>query len=163
MSRWSSYAGTSARRTRPRSHGTWCSRRTGTAGSGSTPASHPGETFPRRNVCHRFWSGPRRTSTSRSASAASRRAAVSPRTLARLFERHLATTPGKWLLRRRIQEACSLLERTDTPVDVVAAAAGFPTRPTSGVASPTNWARRPAPTGGPSPSPGDAGAAVRPQ
>ncbi|MGD3107678.1 helix-turn-helix domain-containing protein [Streptomyces sp. YGL11-2] len=60
--------------------------------------------------------------------------AVSPRTLARLFERHLGTSPGKWLLRRRIQEACTLLERTDATVESVAAAAGFP--------DPSNFRRR---------------------
>ncbi|GAB3973764.1 helix-turn-helix domain-containing protein [Actinoallomurus acanthiterrae] len=86
--------------------------------------------------------------------------AVSPRTLARLFERHLGTTPGKWLLHRRIQEACTLLERTDAPVEAVAAAAGF--------ADPSNFRRRFADELGTTPSAyrrtfGDAGAVVRPQ
>ncbi|GAA1942582.1 GlxA family transcriptional regulator [Amycolatopsis minnesotensis] len=51
--------------------------------------------------------------------------AVSTRTLTRLFERELGTTPGKWLLRRRLREACALLERTDATIEGVAAAAGF--------------------------------------
>lgn len=54
------------------------------------------------------------------------RAAVSPRTLARLFDRRLGTTPGRWLLRRRVQEACALLERTDATIESVASATGFP-------------------------------------
>ncbi|GAA3520716.1 GlxA family transcriptional regulator [Actinocatenispora rupis] len=62
------------------------------------------------------------------------RGAVSPRTLARLFERHLGTTPGRWLVRRRVEEARILLERTDDSVDAVAAAVGFP--------DPSNFRRR---------------------
>ncbi|WAL66386.1 helix-turn-helix domain-containing protein [Amycolatopsis cynarae] len=54
------------------------------------------------------------------------RGAVSSRTLARLFDRHLGTTPGKWLLRRRIEQARALLERTDAPVAAIGAATGFP-------------------------------------
>ncbi|MFF1817815.1 GlxA family transcriptional regulator [Kribbella sp. NPDC058245] len=60
--------------------------------------------------------------------------AVSPRTLARLFDRHLGTTPGKWLLRRRIEQARVLLERTDTPVAAIATATGF--------GDPSNFRRR---------------------
>ncbi|MEV4252088.1 helix-turn-helix domain-containing protein [Spirillospora sp. NPDC049652] len=52
--------------------------------------------------------------------------AVSPRTLARLFERGLGVAPGRWLLRRRIEAARTLLERTDATVEDVAAACGFP-------------------------------------
>lgn len=51
--------------------------------------------------------------------------AVSPRTLARLFERGLGVAPGRWLLRRRIETARTLLERTDATVETVAAACGF--------------------------------------
>lgn len=51
--------------------------------------------------------------------------AVSPRTLARLFERELGVAPGRWLLRRRIETARTLLERTDATVEAVAAACGF--------------------------------------
>lgn len=53
-------------------------------------------------------------------------AGVSPRTLARLFDRRLGMTPGRWLLRRRIQEACALLERTAAIIESVASATGFP-------------------------------------
>ncbi|MFC4913485.1 GlxA family transcriptional regulator [Actinomadura gamaensis] len=52
-------------------------------------------------------------------------AAVSPRTLARLFERGFGVAPGRWLLRRRIETARTLLERTDATVDAVAGACGF--------------------------------------
>ncbi|WP_218025995.1 GlxA family transcriptional regulator [Nocardia miyunensis] len=62
------------------------------------------------------------------------RCAVSPRTLARLFDRHLGTTPGKWLMHRRIHHACALLERTDATVAAVGAATGFP--------DPSNFRRR---------------------
>ncbi len=53
------------------------------------------------------------------------RAAVSPRTLARIFERELGVSPGRWLLRRRIDEACIRLERTDATVESIAVAVGL--------------------------------------
>lgn len=60
--------------------------------------------------------------------------AISPRTLARLFDRHIGTAPGKWLLRRRIEQARALLERTDATVAAIGAATGFP--------DPSNFRRR---------------------
>ncbi|MCP2335629.1 GlxA family transcriptional regulator [Actinomadura rupiterrae] len=60
--------------------------------------------------------------------------AVSARTLARLFERGFGVAPGRWLLRRRIETARTMLERTDATVDAVASACGF--------ADPSNFRRR---------------------
>ncbi|MFC5181656.1 GlxA family transcriptional regulator [Actinomadura harenae] len=51
--------------------------------------------------------------------------AVSPRTLARLFERGLGVAPGRWLLRRRVELARTLLERSDETVESIALACGF--------------------------------------
>ncbi len=50
---------------------------------------------------------------------------VSPRTLARRFADRLGTTPGGWLLTRRVTEARTLLEETDLPVEVIAARVGL--------------------------------------
>jgi AraC family transcriptional activator FtrA len=50
---------------------------------------------------------------------------VSPRTLARRFADQLGTTPGAWLLERRVAEARTLLEETDLPVEVIAARVGL--------------------------------------
>ncbi|GAA2191904.1 GlxA family transcriptional regulator [Micromonospora lupini] len=50
---------------------------------------------------------------------------VSPRTLARRFADHLGTTPGAWLLSRRVAAARALLEETDLPVEAVAARVGL--------------------------------------
>ncbi|MEU7585558.1 helix-turn-helix domain-containing protein [Micromonospora sp. NPDC049230] len=50
---------------------------------------------------------------------------VSPRTLARRFARHLGTSPGGWLLSRRVAEARTLLEHTDLSVEVIAARVGL--------------------------------------
>lgn len=50
---------------------------------------------------------------------------VSPRTLARRFADQLGTTPGAWLLTRRVTEARTLLEETGLPVDVIAARVGL--------------------------------------
>ncbi len=43
---------------------------------------------------------------------------VSSRTLIRRFAEQLGTSPGQWLLVRRINAARTLLEETDLPVDV---------------------------------------------
>ncbi len=51
--------------------------------------------------------------------------AVSPRTLARRFDEQLGTSPGAWLLSRRVTEARTLLEQTDLPVDVIAVRVGL--------------------------------------
>ncbi|MFI5589568.1 GlxA family transcriptional regulator [Amycolatopsis sp. NPDC051758] len=50
---------------------------------------------------------------------------VSPRTLARRFADRLGTSPGAWLLARRVAEARTLLERTDLPVEAVATRVGL--------------------------------------
>jgi AraC family transcriptional activator FtrA len=50
---------------------------------------------------------------------------VSPRTLARRFTERLGTSPGAWLLARRVTEARALLEGTDLPVEAIAARVGL--------------------------------------
>ncbi|WP_109529945.1 MULTISPECIES: GlxA family transcriptional regulator [Nocardia] len=50
---------------------------------------------------------------------------VSTRTLARRFADRLDTSPGLWLTSRRVAEARTLLERTDLPVEAIAARVGF--------------------------------------
>jgi AraC family transcriptional activator FtrA len=50
---------------------------------------------------------------------------VSPRTLARRFADQLGTSPGAWLLSRRVAAARTLLEETDLPVEGVAARVGL--------------------------------------
>jgi transcriptional regulator GlxA family with amidase domain len=52
---------------------------------------------------------------------------VSTRTFARRFRAETGATPLQWLLSQRVLEARRLLERTDLPVEEVAAAAGFGT------------------------------------
>lgn len=53
------------------------------------------------------------------------RVGMSGRTLARRFEEQLGTSPGQWLLRQRLDAARALLERTDLPVEAVAARVGL--------------------------------------
>ena len=53
------------------------------------------------------------------------RAAMSPRSFARHFVATTGATPYQWLLRQRIHEAQRLLERTDLPVEVIAARVGL--------------------------------------
>ncbi|MFG1641240.1 GlxA family transcriptional regulator [Amycolatopsis sp. NPDC049252] len=50
---------------------------------------------------------------------------VSPRTLARRFTERLGTSPGAWLLSRRVAEARTLLEETGLPVEAIAARVGL--------------------------------------
>ncbi|MFF7637726.1 GlxA family transcriptional regulator [Kitasatospora sp. NPDC008050] len=50
---------------------------------------------------------------------------VSPRTLARRFADQLGTSPGAWLLSRRLAAARTLLEETDLPVEAIAARVGL--------------------------------------
>ncbi|WP_042802169.1 helix-turn-helix domain-containing protein [Streptomyces sp. C] len=52
-------------------------------------------------------------------------AGMSPRSFARHFTSATGTTPHRWLLSRRLDEARKLLERTDHPVPEVARRAGF--------------------------------------
>ncbi|MFI2549160.1 GlxA family transcriptional regulator [Streptomyces rochei] len=56
-----------------------------------------------------------------------RRAATSVRTLTRKFRQETGMPPMQWLGQQRLQYARRLLERTDEPVDRIAAAAGFGT------------------------------------
>lgn len=53
------------------------------------------------------------------------RAAMSPRTFARRFGAATGTTPHRWLLDQRLQEAEHLLEVTDLPVDEAARRSGL--------------------------------------
>jgi transcriptional regulator GlxA family with amidase domain len=50
---------------------------------------------------------------------------MSPRTFARRFKEETGTTPWNWVLGQRVQSAEELLERTDLPVEAIAARAGF--------------------------------------
>lgn len=50
---------------------------------------------------------------------------VSPRTLARRFAGQLGTSPGAWMLSRRVAAARTLLEDTDLPVEAIAARVGL--------------------------------------
>ncbi|MEU1980647.1 helix-turn-helix domain-containing protein [Nocardia sp. NPDC019395] len=50
---------------------------------------------------------------------------ISPRTLARRFADRLGTSPGAWLLARRVAEARTLLEDTDLPVEAIAVRVGL--------------------------------------
>jgi AraC family transcriptional activator FtrA len=70
------------------------------------------------------WAGTR-LGTSLSVSAMAAHVGVSPRTLARRFAHHFGTSPGGWLLSRRVAEARALLEHTDLPVEAIAARVGL--------------------------------------
>ncbi|GAA2289894.1 helix-turn-helix domain-containing protein [Actinomadura luteofluorescens] len=52
-------------------------------------------------------------------------AGVSTRTLARRFAEQLGTSPGQWLLTRRIAAARDLLESSDLPLDAIARRVGL--------------------------------------
>ncbi|POX49404.1 AraC family transcriptional regulator [Streptomyces sp. Ru71] len=52
---------------------------------------------------------------------------MSVRTFTRRFRDETGTTPGRWLIRQRVDLARQFLETTDWPVDVVAQRAGFGT------------------------------------
>jgi AraC family transcriptional activator FtrA len=54
-----------------------------------------------------------------------RRARLSPRTLARRFTEQVGTSPGQWILAKRLDAARELLESTDLPVETVAARVGL--------------------------------------
>ncbi|MCC3650276.1 helix-turn-helix domain-containing protein [Streptomyces sp. S07_1.15] len=53
------------------------------------------------------------------------RAGLSSRTLARRFTEQLGTSPGQWLLSRRLDAARVLLEQTDLPVEAIATRVGL--------------------------------------
>ncbi|MFJ5122883.1 MULTISPECIES: GlxA family transcriptional regulator [unclassified Kitasatospora] len=52
-------------------------------------------------------------------------AGISVSSLVRRFRAHAGVSPPQYLLRRRLERACELLEGTDEPVERVAALAGF--------------------------------------
>lgn len=79
------------------------------------------------------WAGAR-LGTPLSVAELAARLNVSPRTLARRFAEQLGTSPGAWLLARRVAEARTLLEETDLPVEAIAVRVGL--------ASPVNLRRR---------------------
>ncbi|WUH99700.1 helix-turn-helix domain-containing protein [Spirillospora sp. NBC_00431] len=53
------------------------------------------------------------------------RAGMSPRSLSRHFSEQLGTSPGRWLLNRRIATTRALLEETDLPVETIAQRVGL--------------------------------------
>lgn len=53
------------------------------------------------------------------------RARMSRRSFVRHFQRATGTTPARWILERRLDEARALLETTDWGVDAIASACGF--------------------------------------
>lgn len=55
------------------------------------------------------------------------REAMSVRTFTRRFRAEVGVSPGQWLAQQRLDRARELLERTDLPVDAVAAKAGLGT------------------------------------
>lgn len=60
---------------------------------------------------------------------AARQAGVSERTLARIFARHGAGSPGRFLREARLAEAARLLRETELPVGTVGARVGWPDAP----------------------------------
>ncbi len=54
-----------------------------------------------------------------------KRAHMSPRTFARRFRDEVGTTPHSWVTRQRVAAAEELLERTDRPIEWIAAEVGF--------------------------------------
>jgi len=55
---------------------------------------------------------------------------MSVRTFTRRFQRATGTTPGRWLIEQRVRASLALLERSDEPVETVAARVGFATAAT---------------------------------
>ncbi|WP_244502312.1 GlxA family transcriptional regulator [Streptomyces oceani] len=53
------------------------------------------------------------------------REGMSVRTFTRRFREEVGVSPGRWLVRQRVERAQQLLERSDLPIDRVAADAGF--------------------------------------
>ena len=60
-----------------------------------------------------------------SVSDIARRAAMSPRTLARRFQEQTGTTPARWVNRARVQRARHLLETSDLSISEISDAVGF--------------------------------------
>jgi transcriptional regulator GlxA family with amidase domain len=62
-----------------------------------------------------------------SVTALAERASMSPRNFARAFRREVGATPAAYVERLRVERARSVLQSSDTPIDVVAAECGFGT------------------------------------
>jgi transcriptional regulator GlxA family with amidase domain len=60
-----------------------------------------------------------------SVDALAERVAMSPRNFARVFSQEFGTTPGRYLVRLRVEAARRLLEQTDRGLKQVASASGF--------------------------------------
>ena len=54
-------------------------------------------------------------------------ARMSVRTFTRRFRDEVGMSPGRWLIRQRVDRARHLLESSDLPVDLIAARSGFGT------------------------------------
>jgi len=57
-----------------------------------------------------------------------KQAGMSVEGFGRWFRRHLGETPARYVLRRRVREACRLLALTEQPIEAVAEAVGFANR-----------------------------------
>ncbi|EHK88650.1 AraC family transcriptional regulator [Saccharomonospora azurea SZMC 14600] len=85
------------------------------------PATPHGSTAPTRDWALRHLDRPL------SLADLAEHAAMSTRSFTRRFRQEVGLSPHQWLLRQRVERARQLLERTDLPVDRVAAATGFTT------------------------------------
>jgi AraC family transcriptional regulator, transcriptional activator FtrA len=84
------------------------------------PSSSPGDVLDGLLV----WAGAR-LATPLSVEDMATHLGVSPRTLTRRFAAQLGTSPGAWLLSRRVAAARAMLEETDLPVEAIAARVGL--------------------------------------
>lgn len=84
------------------------------------PSSSPGDVLDGLLV----WAGAR-LATPLSVEDMATHLGVSPRTLTRRFAGQLGTSPGAWLLSRRVAAARAMLEETDLPVEAIAARVGL--------------------------------------
>ncbi len=93
----------------------------------STPyaPSHPPSTTSGGEFADLLAWADQRLSTPLSVAEMAAQLGVSPRTLARRFADELGTSPGAWLLARRLTAARALLEETQLPVDAIAARVGL--------------------------------------
>ena len=86
---------------------------------------HPPSTAPAHELAGLLAWADERLGTALSVAEMAAQLGVSPRTLARRFADQLGTSPGAWLLSRRLTAARTLLEETRLPVDAIAARVGL--------------------------------------